>query len=426
MDSTFFLVIAIIAVALQSCALLLALFGPLLPYKISSSPGGKLDSDQFRRELEALLDARIYDDTCIHALTNGDTFYPAELDAIRAARCSINLEAYIFHKGEVGKQFVDALAERARAGVKVNLVLDAFGSLLTSKSFFHDLLTAGGRVEWYSPLRWYTWPRINNRTHRELVVIDGNVGFIGGAGIADQWYKDTRTGRRWRDSMFRITGPAVRGLQSAFVENWLEASGEILIGKEYFPDDETAGKISALVVDSSPTTAGSTRARILFQTLLASAGKSIHISSPYFVPDHSARREMVRALRDRGVELKVVVPGKHSDHLLTRRSSRRVYGELLLAGAKIYEYGPSMMHAKLLVVDGLWSVVGSTNFDNRSFGLNDEVNLAAIDEQLAARISEDVARDIANSTEITYDVWKHRPVTERVWEWFGWLLDRQI
>ena len=234
----------------------------------------------------------------------------------------------------VARRFVEALTERARAGVQVNIVLDAIGSFATWNSYFNELTDAGGRVFWYHPFKWYTLPRINNRTHRELFIIDGEVGFIGGAGVADHWLISKPDRPRWRDTMFRVEGVAVAGLQAAFAENWLEASGEILIGKEYFPFCESGGTASALIVNSSPTAGMSTRARMLYQTLIASAQESIYITTPYFLPDRSARQEMVRAIRERGVEIKIITPGKQNDHLLTRRSSRRLYGELLRAGAR--------------------------------------------------------------------------------------------
>jgi cardiolipin synthase len=358
-------------------------------------------------------------------LTNGEVYYEAELEAIRQATCSVNIEAYIFQKGEVTRRFIAALEERARAGVQVNIVLDAVGSFATWNSYFRSLREAGGRVEWYHPLRWYTLPRINNRTHRELVIMDGRVGFIGGAGFADHWLTGRRNRPRWRDTMFRVEGPAVVALQSAFAENWLEASGELLTGDEYFPPLEAQGESRAMIVDSSPTVGRSTRARMLFQTLMAAAQKSIHITTPYFLPDHSARQELVRAVRDRGVEISIVTPGQHTDHLLTRRSSRRLYGDLLAAGARIYEYQPSMIHTKSMIVDGLWSVVGSTNFDNRSFGLNDEVNLVVFDRSMAERLEEDFAGDVAASRGVSYDEWRRRSISERAHEWLGWLLERQ-
>ncbi|HWS98788.1 MAG TPA: phospholipase D-like domain-containing protein [Pyrinomonadaceae bacterium] len=425
MDSTAFLVIAIIAIVALALMLFLALFEPGLAYKISACETDPLDSDDFICVLEAITDSKIHRHGSVEVLTNGEVFYEAELEAIRGARHSVNIEAYIFQKGEVTKEFVEALTERARSGVKVRMVLDAVGSFATWESYFEGLRAAGGRVCWYHPLRWYTVARFNNRTHREIVVVDGRVGFVGGAGFADHWRKGDEKNPRWRDTMFRVEGESVASIQAGFVENWLEASGEILTGREYFPPDETEEPLEAIVVDSSPSTGASTRARILFQTLLASARKTIHITTPYFLPDRSARAEMVRAVRERGVELKIIVPGGHSDHLLTRRSSRRLFGDLLKAGAKIYEYEPAMIHAKTMIIDGVWSIVGSTNFDNRSFGLNDEINLAARDEKLAARLAEDFSTDLAASREVTYDEWRSRSIFERMHEWLGWVLERQ-
>ncbi|MBC7912055.1 MAG: cardiolipin synthase B, partial [Pyrinomonadaceae bacterium] len=367
-----FLVIAIIAICVLSFLLFLALFEPGLDYKISAQPDAALDSEEFLRTLEAITDAKVQRKSSIEVLTNADVYYEAELEAIRVAKKSVNLEAYIFQKGEVTKKFVEALTERARAGVEVRLVLDALGSFASWESYFKDLRAAGGRVCWYHPLRWATIARVNNRTHREIIVVDGEVGFLGGSGFADHWLIGDEKNPPWRDSMFRVEGKAVASLQSSFVENWLEASGEILAGTHFFPFCEAESETPAIIVDSSPSMGRSTRARILYQTLLAAAQKSIHITTPYFLPDKSARAEMVRAIRERGVEVKIIVPGKHSDHLLTRRSSRRLFGDLLKAGAQIYEYEAAMIHAKTMTIDGVWSVVGSTNFDNRSFGLNDE------------------------------------------------------
>ncbi len=425
MDLNGLLIITTVMIALLGFLLFLALFEPILPYKISRPVAVPLDSEEFLRMLEALTDAQIHRRSRIEVLANGEVFYEAELAAIRAARHSINLEAYIFQRGEVTRRFLEALTERARAGVRVNLVLDAVGSFATWNSYFKELSAAGGRVEWYHPLRWYTWYRINNRTHRELLIVDGEVGFIGGAGFADHWLLGAGRRKRWRDTMYRVEGDAVASLQSTFAENWLEASGEILAGKEYFPFKEIAEEMVVLVVDSSPSAGRSTRGRILFQTLLASARRSIHIATPYFLPDRSMRAEMIRAIKERGVKLRIITAGQQTDHLLTRRSSRRLYGELLQAGAEIYEYEPAMMHNKCMIIDGIWSVVGSTNFDHRSFGLNDEVNLAAFDARLAARLEEDFARDLADSRAISYEEWQRRPLLERVQGWFGWMLERQ-
>jgi len=424
MHHTAFLVVAIIAILIQGSLVLLALFGPVLPYKIRKYTMTPIDSEEFLQFLGTISDAPVHEQTRVTVLTNGEQFYQAELDAIRAAKRSVNLEAYIFQRGEVTRRFVEAMAERAWAGVPVKIVLDAIGSFATTSGYFREVTQAGGRVEWYHPLRWDTWPRVNNRTHRELIIIDGEVGFIGGAGFADQWLTGKSGNPPWRDTMFRVDGHAVAGLQSVFAENWLQSAGEILTGREYFPFHGVAGPIQALVINSSPS-GGTTRARILFQTLLASAAETIHIATPYFLPDKSAREEIQRAIQQRGVEVKIITPGRHSDHTLTRRSSRQLYGDLLQAGARIYEYQPAMLHAKVMIVDGLWSVVGSTNFDHRSFDLNDEVNLAACDAGLAERLETDFVADLEQSRAVSYEEWRNRSALEKIEEWMGWPIRRE-
>jgi cardiolipin synthase len=319
---------------------------------------------------------------------------------------------------------VAALTDRARNGVKVRLTVDAMGSFSTPKRYFKELRNAKGAMEFYHPLRWNTWMRSNYRTHRELLVIDGNTAFIGGAGIADHWLKRVKKDPQWRDEMFRVRGDAVRGLQGAYLENWLESSGELLAGEQYFPKQPQVGNATCLVVTSTPSRGGSTRARVLFQALLAGAKKSIQVTTPYFLPDKSLRDELINA-KQRGVNVRVMVPGAKSDHLMTRSSSRRVYGPLLQAGVEIHEYQPSMLHAKILVVDGVWSVLGSTNFDNRSFGLNDEINLAVLDPQLANYLTEEFNGDVQKANTVTYEQWKKRPLWERAVEPFGALLERQ-
>jgi cardiolipin synthase len=428
---TFLLVITIMGIGLLALSIILALFEPSPEYRIGEPVDCPLDSKEFSRMLAVLSDAQEHAGTRIEVLTNGEVFYDAELAAIRTARSHICLEAYIFQKGKVARRFIQALTERARAGVKVRIVLDGVGSFNTWERDFREMCEAGGEIHWYMPFRWHNLLRYNHRTHRELLVVDGKVGFLGGAGFADHWLHDRRQWltrkklKRWRDTMFRVEGHAVASLQSIFAENWVEASGELLTGARYYDVEcEAAGPASAMVVDSTPSAGRATRARMLFQTLIASATRSIHITTPYFLPDRGARKELVDAVR-RGVDVKVIVPGRHSDHLLTRRSSRRIYGELLKAGAEIFEYTPAMIHTKSLVVDGLWSVFGSTNFDSRSFGLNDEMNIAALDEGLAERLEADFQNDLAVSRRITYKKWKKRPIFERLHEWLGWILERQ-
>jgi cardiolipin synthase len=426
---TFFLVLAVTAIASQLLVLILALFGPGLEYRIQDPPPAQLDSWEFARVLGNIADAEPHQGSRIEVLKNGDTFYEAELEAIASARSHVCLEAYIFQKGEIARRFIAALAERARDGVRVMLVLDAVGSLLTTRHTLRELIAAGGEVHWYIPFRWYNVTRYNHRTHRELLVVDGRIGFIGGAGVADHWYKSRgRRKRRWRDTMFRVEGPAVSSLQAIFAENWLEASGELLVSERYYREwhePEPKSNVATMVINSTPTYGRGTRARMTFQTLIDAAARTIHITTPYFLPNRSVRSALIDAVQKRGVDLKIIVPGKHADHLLTRRSSRRLYGELLRNGAQIYEYQPSMIHTKSLVVDGIWSVVGSANFDRRSFSINDEVNLAALDEALALRMEQDFQADLAESCRITYKDWRRRPVYERVNEWLGWILEGQ-
>ena len=423
--SILFLVFETIAIIVLLFLLFLALFEPGLDYKISTPVTAPLESEDFLRSLEGLTDAKVHRQTHIEVLTNGEVYYEAELAAIRLAKETINLEAYIFQKGEVAGRFLDVLTERAKAGVKVNLVLDTLGSFASWNSYFAELTKAGGQVAWYHPLRWQTIARINNRTHRELIIVDGRVGFIGGAGFADHWLIGKEKHPRWRDTMFRVEGDAVLGLQSTFAENWLEASGEIIGGAEYFPPSQREDESCALIVNSSPSAGRSTRARMLYQTLLHAAQRKILITTPYFLPDKSARRELVCAIKDRGVEMKIITPGDHNDHTIVRRSSRRLYGDLLEAGAEIYEYQAAMIHAKILIIDDCWSVVGSTNFDNRSFGLNDEVNLATYDKHLAARLTEDFTRDLTESRQVSLEEWNKRGLLERAHEQVGRVFERQ-
>jgi cardiolipin synthase A/B len=421
---TWFFVLSLVVIAWQGFLLLMSLFAPAMRYDIECFEAPEIDSERFLRTLEALTDAQINHRSNLAVLTNGEQFYAAQLEAIRKTTRSINMEAYIFQRGQVAQRFLQALTERARSGVKINLLLDGIGSFSSTRTYCRDLLDAGGKLEFYHPFSWRSVAAVNNRTHRELLIVDGQVGFIGGAGIADHWLTGVKGRQRWRDTVMQVEGDIVSNLQATFAENWLESCGELIFGEEYFPSPQQAGNAKAMVINSAPSAGGSTRARILFQSLVSAAKSSISITSPYFLPDSSMLKELVRAAR-RGVDIKVIVPGKKSDHGLTRSSSRRLYGELLQAGVRIYEYVPAMVHAKVMIIDELWSVTGSTNFDNRSFGLNDEVNLAACDASVAAQLTRDFIADIAASREITFADWKRRPLPERLQEAIGWALQRQ-
>ena len=397
-----------------------ALARPEPPYKVL----GDCPPERLTELLSAALDTPIHHASSIDVLKGGDAFYPAQLEAIRSARRSVHLNVYIFHPSIIADRYIAELTERAEAGVEVRVLLDAFGSLRMTKRRFRRLIAAGGQMELYHPLRWHSWPRLNHRNHQNVLTIDGETAFVGGAGVSDYW-DGGRAGRPpWMDTMFRIRGGAVVGLQAAFAENWLEATGQLLTRESDYPtvDGEGAPTIS---VNSSPTHGGSTRARVLFQRLLRSARESVLITTPYFLPDGSARREMIEAMEKRNVRIEVLAPGRRSVPFFTRRCSRRHYGELLLAGAKIHEYGPAMMHAKAMVVDGLWTVVGSTNFDPRSFGINDEINVAVLDKELAAKLTAWFEEDVRQSRAIEYRKWRRRPLSERVTELLSAIFERQ-
>lgn len=398
------------ALLLGTSAVLLDLFGPSILYSMKADPALPLDSDEFVQFLSIVTDGTIRRSR-ITRLKDGIEFYPAELDAIRNARQSINLEYYTFAEGRVSAEILEALTERAQAGVEVRLIVDAIGSFHTHASWFDRLRAAGGRMGWYHPLRPQIWQKLNNRTHRKLLVVDGTTGFIGGAGIADRWLFGTPKSPAWRDTVLKIEGEAVAGLVSTFSENWLEVSGEILSGARQFEFHPSCEGAKGFVVISTPH-GGGTQARILFQALIKSARKSLRITTPYFLPDRSARQALMEASR-RGVQVQIVTAGPFIDHPAVRRLSRDSSSRLLKAGAEIFEYQPSMIHAKLMTVDGQWCVAGSTNFDHRSFALNDEVNIALLDRDLAAILDADFFEDQKQSQPLTIEALRHRGLFSR-------------
>jgi len=423
--------ISIAAIVIVAALFLLLLFEPGLPYRVVEPSPGPLDAPQFAGYLSSIVNARLVSAGELEVLASGEEIYAAALAAIRSARRSVHLEVYLFLRGSAGDEALKALTERARAGVQVRIVVDGIGSLLTPSRYFAGLRAAGGRVYWYQPVAWYTLKRFNNRTHRDILVVDGEVAFVGGVGVADYWIGPPGGGRPWRDTMVRIRGDLVNALQTSFAENWLEAAGEVLPETEFAlvsgeaprgsPHDRGLG----MVVSSMPSAGRATQARLLFQVLVASARASIHICSPYFLPDRSLMAELERAAR-RGVPVTILTPGRWNNHPITRLASRRRYGRLLEAGATIHEYQPAMIHAKVFLVDGLWAVVGSTNFDNRSFGLNDEVNLAVLEPRFAARLERDFEADLAKARAITLEEWRRRPYAERLLALGARVLERQV
>ena len=400
---------------------LVVLFTPAINYHLSRRTSVR--DEGFLYTIQSTCQAALHHHNHVEVFTNGPCFYPAMLEAIRSAERSINMEAYIFQPGKVADQFVDALSERARNGVNVTIVVDALGSFSLWGRPVRKLRDAGCRIEAYQRLQWYSLARLNNRTHRELLVVDGRIAFAGGAGVADWWMFKGDHKKPWRDTMARIEGPVVAALQGVAAENWLECCGEILTGPEYFPELRPAGDTTAFVVKSSPADRA-TASRVTFQLLMEGADHHVRINTPYFLPDRALRRALV-AIAKRGVVVTVIVPGPATDQKWVRLASRRMWGPLLEAGVRIFEYRDTMMHAKVLVVDGEWSVIGTTNMDNRSFEHNDEVNVAMRDRSVAGRLLADYERDLIDSTEVTLAAWRKRPLWEKIVGPFVWILERQ-
>jgi cardiolipin synthase len=369
---------------------------------------------QFRRTMDQLLGRPIVPGNRVTALLNGEQAFPAMLEAIRSARRSVNLESYIFWSGEVAGRFADALAERARAGIPVHVVVDWLGSKKIDGKLVERMRSAGVTVVMYRPLRWYTLARFNNRTHRKLLIVDGRIGFTGGIGIADLYLGHAQDQEHWRDSQFRIEGPAVAEMQAVFLDNWIETGNPLLDGPAYFPGLDSAGPELAQAVLSSPG-GGTESLRLMYMLAIASAQRSILIANAYFVPNTLAVKMLVAARR-RGVDVEIIVPGPVNDAKLVERASRAKWGPLLEAGVKIYEYQPTMYHTKVMVVDDYWVSVGSTNFDNRSFRLNDEANLNIYDRAFAARQIEVFKDDLTRSRRVTLGDWENRPMKEKVLE----------
>ncbi len=402
--------------------ILVFLFTPAINYHLSERT--TVHHQGFLYTIQSTCQAALHQGNRVRIFTNGPQFYPAMLDAIRGATRSINMECYIFQPGRIADQFIEALSDRARAGVNVTIVVDAIGSFNLWGRPVARLRKAGCRIESYQRVRWYSLARLNNRTHRELLVVDGRIAFTGGAGIADWWaFPEERKEKPWRDTMAAIEGPVVAALQGVAAENWLECCGEILTGPEYFPDLEPCGTTTSFVIRSSPSDRA-TVSRVTFQLLMEGADQELRISTPYFLPDRALRRALVKIAK-RGVEVSVIVPGRRTDQKWVRLASRRMWGRLLEAGVRIYEYRPAMTHMKVLIVDGIWSVLGTTNIDNRSFEHNDEVNLAMLDPAVACRLLEDYRRDLADSEEITLEQWRRRPLWEKIVGPFVWILERQ-
>lgn len=390
----------------------------------SLHPDYAVGDAQFDRSMGGLLEPPLVEGNLVQPLINGDDIFPAMLHAIGQARRTITMETFIYWSGAVGKRFADALSERAQAGVTVHVLLDWMGSQKIDDDQLRQMRAAGVEVERFHRPRWYNLGRINNRTHRKLLIVDGAVGFTGGVGIADQWTGDADSPTHWRDTHFRVEGPVVAQMQAAFVDNWLRARAKVLHGEAYFPQQHDRGDQRAQMFKSSARS-DSGNTRLMYLLSIAAARQTVKIANAYFVPDTLSVQTLVEAC-ERGVEIEIVVPGPLIDRSVVRRASRARWGKLLEAGVRIYEYQPTMYHCKVMVVDTQWTSVGSTNFDNRSFRLNDEANLNVMDHGLATHQLQHFQNDKQRSKQVTREAWLRRPIREKVLEHLAALLRAQI
>jgi cardiolipin synthase len=396
---------------------------PVAPPRYGLDHQFPVDSPEFKATVAGATGSPFVSGNSLTLLNNGDAFYPPMLAAIRQAEWSVTIEAYIYWAGDIGREFADALAERALSGRKVKILLDAIGSASIGTEILDQLESAGCQVAWYNPIRWYTLGRFNNRTHRKSLIIDGRVAFTGGAGIADHWRGNARGPDEWRDLQIRLEGPAVVPLQTGFAHNWQQTTGELISGDEYYPIIPPAGTQAVQTLLSSPET-GASSVRTMYYLSIVCARESIYIANPYFVPDPVAIETLIDAKR-RGVDVRIMVSGIRNDNWLARHNSVRLFGRLLEAGIEILEFNRTMLHHKTMVVDRQWITVGTTNFDNRSFAHNDESNVNAFDRDLAGQLHASFADDLGGCERLTFERWRRRGVWARIQEFFASFLQEQ-
>jgi len=362
------------------------------------------------RTLAAHLGVPLLEGNRVELLVNGVEIFPAMLSAIAEAEESINLLSYVYWEGEIAREFADALSAAARRGLDVRVVLDAVGAARMDSTLVEQMEEAGCEVAWFNPARWYSLARYNNRTHRKVMVVDGRIGFTGGVGIAHEWTGDAEDAAHWRDDHFRFDGPVVRYLQGAFVENWRQATGEVLTGERVFPALEPAGDVEMAVVNTGPGGATS-EVGFTYWLMFHGARERIYVATPYFVPDPELELGLADAAR-RGLDVRLLVPNEHQDSRLVRYASRTWYHELLRAGVRLYEYQPTMMHVKAVSVDRDWAVVGSANFDSRSFEINFEIVVAVFDSVFVEELDASFEEDLRQAREITLE-------EVEAWSWFA-------
>jgi cardiolipin synthase len=396
---------------------------------IKQIPGVVLGEASFFPTIAGHTDAPIMGGNKIELLLNGDQIFPEMLQAIRGARKSITYAQYLYEGGELAQELAAAFAERCRAGVAVKILIDSHGGGKMPADIPELWKNSGCQMEWFRRMKLFQfitpWSLLtyNYRNHRRILVVDGQIGFTGGHGVSQGWMGNGRMERHWRDTDVRVEGPLVQQLQAAFVESWREVTGDALGDDLYFPRLEPRGNVFAQVVKSSPL-GGTHESYLLFLISITSAQKSIYITNPYFLPDERMTEALLKAVA-RGVRVVVLGPGD-IDWMLVYRASRRGFGDLMLGGIELYEYQPALLHAKTMVVDGIWALVGTTNLDNRSFALNEEINLIAYDRGVAGQLEKAFHEDLKHSKKLDYKTWNSRPWSEKFLELFTIPLKEQL
>jgi cardiolipin synthase len=386
--------------------------GPKSELKRPVAFTGTLADPDFRHSLAQQLREEFLPGNRVEPLLNGDQILPAMIAAIRSATNSVNLESYIWRSGRMSDDFIEALVERARAGVEVRCIADGLGTLSLKDEDLNRLRAAGVRFHRYNKPRFFRLHRVNFRDHRKLMIVDGRVGFTGGACIGDAWLGNAETKDLWRDTHFRVEGPSVAQIQAIFATNWLKTDGEMLSGKRFYPRLEPHGEMLAQNFASGRQEGDG--ARLVYLSAINAARKRLRLEHSYFVPDEPALQALLEA-RARGVEIDLITPG-NIDANVVRNASRALWPELLRAGVRIYEYYPAMLHCKILIADDLFVTCGSVNFDERSFDINDESNINVLDAAFAARMVADFERDKAQSKRIKLSDLKKTPWHKRVFE----------
>jgi cardiolipin synthase A/B len=387
--------------------------------------GPAVGERDFLHAAEALTAAPISDGNDVDLLINGDRIFPAFVEAIEQATSTINLLTYVYWRGDIAHDIAGLLARRARDGLEVNVLLDWVGTAKMERELVRDMEEAGVCVARFRPLRPYAIRRLNNRTHRKLLIADGRLGLIGGVGIAEEWTGDAQDPDHWRDTHVRVRGPVVRQLQGAFTENWLEATGDALVGDGYLPELEPIADGGPMQLVRSKSGVGDTNVEVLYFLAIESARETLDLTAAYFAP-RPAFIEVLCQAATRGVRVRLLVPGSHIDKEFVRLAGRRAYEALLECGIEIYEYGPTMLHAKTLCIDGVWSSVGSVNFDNRSFQLQDEATLCVQSRRFAGELTEQFERDLTVSERIEPARWNGRPLHKRAAEAVLGLVRREL